>query len=79
LESERDTANTELIQARVEVAKAQSERETFTASLNTLEERLQDLGGDVEKAQKAKNQVSGKSSESQELGQWKKLGKPRIR
>ncbi|XP_056002000.1 CAP-Gly domain-containing linker protein 2-like isoform X44 [Ostrea edulis] len=57
LESERDTANTELIQARVEVAKAQSEREAFTASLNTLEEKLQDLGGDVEKAHKAKNQV----------------------
>ncbi|XP_062582584.1 CAP-Gly domain-containing linker protein 1-like isoform X14 [Saccostrea cucullata] len=57
LESERDTANTELIQARVEAAKAQSEREKFTVDLNTLEEKLLDLGGEMEKAQKAKNQI----------------------
>lgn len=57
LESERDSANTELIQARVEVSKAQSEREKFTADLSALEERLQDLGEEVEKANKARNQV----------------------
>uniref|UniRef100_K1QD45 CAP-Gly domain-containing linker protein 1 n=1 Tax=Magallana gigas TaxID=29159 RepID=K1QD45_MAGGI len=57
LESERDSANTELIQARVEVSKAQSEREKFTADLSALEERLQDLGEEVEKANKARNQT----------------------
>lgn len=57
LESERDSANAELIQARVEVSKAQSEREKFTGDLSALEERLQDLGEEVEKANKARNQV----------------------
>lgn len=57
LESEKDSANAELIQARVEVTKAQSEREKFTADLSALEEKLQDLGGEMEKAHKAKSQV----------------------
>nr|XP_022340702.1 CAP-Gly domain-containing linker protein 1-like isoform X22 [Crassostrea virginica] len=57
LESEKDSANAELIQARVEVAKAQSEREKFTADLSALEEKLQDLGGEMEKAHKAKSQI----------------------
>ncbi|XP_078338771.1 uncharacterized protein LOC111135171 isoform X15 [Crassostrea virginica] len=57
LESEKDSANAELIQARVEVAKTQSEREKFTADLSALEEKLQDLGGEMEKAHKAKSQI----------------------
>ena len=58
VEGERDLLNTELIQARVQLSKAQSQGEDFTKQQMALQEQVEDLQADKERVLRSKQEVS---------------------
>ena len=57
METEKETMNTELIHARVEVTKIQSESEKVQSEKDGLAEQLQELKTDADKAGNSKKEV----------------------
>jgi len=58
LETEKDTINTELIHARVEVTKMQSQIEKVISEKDSLSEQIQELKNDCDDTAKSKKEVS---------------------
>ena len=57
VEGERDTLNTELIQARVQMSKVQSQSEDFTKEQAALQEQVEDLQAEKERVLRSKQEV----------------------
>ena len=57
VEGERDTLNTELIQARVQLSKVQSQSEDFTKEQAALQEQVEDLQAEKERMLRSKQEV----------------------
>ena len=57
VEGERDTLNTELIQARVQLSKVQSQSEDFTKEQAALQEQVEDLQAEKDRMLRSKQEV----------------------